>query len=139
MNYSDKRIGIVLTPCIFYEFNQRKIPDNSKSFNSSLDNCFSLLNEFGVKELFSFGLDNYKIARLNLKNICHDEKEILKLIQKLKKKKNEFLNFYQKFSGNTKNSKDSKIELFNPPFIIAFQLVAQQRINLKYFDRNIEI
>lgn len=44
---------------------------------------------------------------------------------------------YQKLSWDTKNGKNSKIELFNPPFIIAFQLVAQQRINLKYFDRTI--
>lgn len=136
LDYSEKRIKIVLTPCVFYEFNKRKVPENPNNFNSSLGSCLFLLKTLGAKELLSFGLDDYKVTRSTLKNIAHDEKEIIKLVQKLKRKEMNF-ELYQKLSWDKESDKKGKIEMFTPPFIIASQIVASQKIKLRYFDRNI--
>jgi hypothetical protein len=34
INYSEKQIGVVLTPCVFFEFNRRRVPKDIKEFNS---------------------------------------------------------------------------------------------------------
>lgn len=117
LDYSEKRIKIVLTPCVFYEFNKRKVPENPNNFNSSLGSCLFLLKTLGAKELLSFGLDDYKVTRSTLKNIAHDEKEIIKLVQKLKRKEMNF-ELYQKLSWDKESDKKGKIEMFTPPFII---------------------
>ena len=134
--YSKTNIAVTITPCLFYEFNNRNIISNKKSFYDSLDIYFSLFQEFEVKQFASFGLDNYKIALRNIKNIVHDEKQIIKVIQKLKKRRMAF-DVYQKFSLGNTNSKKSKVELFKPPYLIASQIAEKQRINLKYFNRDV--
>lgn len=136
VNYAIKEVGIVLTPCIFFEFNQRKIPKNIETFYSSLDDCCSLLNQFEIPILISEVLANYKTAKINFKNISHDEQRILEAVQKLKNRKMLF-ELYQKLNWDNESSKKSKIELFKPPLIIAYQLATRQKLKLKYFDLNI--
>ncbi|WP_404789324.1 hypothetical protein [Altericista sp. CCNU0014] len=136
LNYSEKQIEIVLTPCIFYEFNQREIPGNLKIFNSTLEEIFSLIREFGVERICYFGLDNYRIARSTLRNISYDEKEILKLIKKLKKKEMQH-ELYYKFPSNEEDEDKLRIEMFRPPLFISQEIVSRYRINLRYFDRSV--
>ena len=135
-NYTEIDIAVTMTPCLFYEFNNRNIIADKQSFCDLLDACSSLFKKFKVEQLASFGLDNYKIASRNIKNIVHDEKQIIKVIQKLKKRQMAF-DVYQKFSLNNENNKKSKVELFKPPYLIAFQIAKKQRINLKYFNRDV--
>ncbi len=135
-NYTEIDMAVTMTPCLFYEFNNKNVLADEKSFCDLLDTCFSLFKKFRVEKFASFGLDNYKIASRNIKNIIHDEKQVIKVIQKLKKRQMAF-DVYQKFSLNNANSKKSKVELFKPPYLIASQIAERQRINLKYFDRDV--
>ena len=75
-NHSDKQVKIVLTPCIFHEFNQRKIPINKKNHDTSLDEIHTLIREFGIQEIHCFDIGEYKISKDIIKKVIHDEKVI---------------------------------------------------------------
>ena len=135
-NYSGKQLKIVLTPCIFYEFNQRKIPINNESHDASLDKIYTLIREFGIQEIYCFDIGEYKISKDIIKKVIHDEKIILKVIQRLKRKRMKF-DLYQKFSWNTDNNEKMKVQLFELPILRAQKILSRQRMKLRYFDRGI--
>lgn len=134
--YALKKVSVIITPCIFFEFNKREIPKQKNDFIDTIHNYKKLVDEFQIPLSIFTDCKDYRSTRSILKKIENDERKIIQIIKKLKKV-NIDADLYKKYQSNKQAKDPLKVELFKPPILIGHQIASKQRLNLEYFDRNL--
>lgn len=116
-SYLDARIA--LPPAILYEFAGRQPLNTEQHFQSILRDARDCLGVFDL-DVYSIGYDSFKAAQKLFLSIRHDEREIVKAINRI----------------NTEDWRISPKEgtKTNIPFILARKMVPTN-VRLKYFKR----